>query len=71
MRPARDVFTRSSELVSSVVVVPLVPAGGAAPLGALYYTSTSPCEFTNIQDTLLVRRPAATPVADCRRCAAP
>lgn len=51
-RPARDIFTRSSRLVSSIVVVPLI-AGDAAPLGGLYFCLDSPCEFANIQDTLL------------------
>jgi len=52
VRPARDVFTRISEMVSSIVVVPLIPSD-QQPLGALYYTLTTPCEFANIQDTLL------------------
>jgi hypothetical protein len=52
--PARDVFTHASDLVSSVVVVPLM--AGEAALGALYFTQDSPCDFSNIQDALLVRR---------------
>lgn len=66
IQPARDVFTRStSELVSSLVVVPLVPAhhgggdgggGGAAGscLGALYFTHDAPCDWDNVQEPLLV-----------------
>jgi hypothetical protein len=53
-RPARDIFTRASRLVSSVVVVPLV-VGDEAPLGGLYFALDTPCEFVNISDTLLVR----------------
>lgn len=53
MRPARDVFTRSTELVSAIVVVPLV-ACDSEPLGGLYFALDAPCEFSNIQDTLLV-----------------
>lgn len=41
-------------MVASIVVVPLL-AGGGAPLGALYFTLAAPCEFANLQDTLLVR----------------
>jgi hypothetical protein len=58
--PARDIFTRSSRLVSSVVVVPLV-AGDEPPLGGLYFALDTPCEFVNIQDTLLVRLGAFVP----------
>ncbi|KIY93525.1 hypothetical protein MNEG_14437 [Monoraphidium neglectum] len=49
--PARDVFTHATELVSSVVVVPLLV--GDAVLGALYFTQDTPCDFSNIQDALL------------------
>ncbi|KIY95513.1 hypothetical protein MNEG_12448, partial [Monoraphidium neglectum] len=51
-RPARDIFTRASRVVSSIVVVPLI-AGDAPPLGALYFALDTPCEFANIQETLL------------------
>jgi len=54
--PARDIFTRASEVVSSLVVIPLLasdPSVGA--LGALYFAHDSPCEFEHIQDVLLVR----------------
>jgi hypothetical protein len=57
-RPARDIFTRASRVVSSIVVVPLI-AGDAPPLGALYFALDTPCEFANIQETLLVRVCAA------------
>lgn len=49
---ARDVFGRNSELVSSVVVVPLVVDG--APIGGLYFALDSPCSFEGMQDALLV-----------------
>lgn len=55
MKPAKDIFTRASELVSSLVVVPLLandPSSGA--LGAIYFALDSPCDFDNIQDALLV-----------------
>jgi hypothetical protein len=56
VRPARDIFTSSSQLVSAIVVVPLL-AGGQAPLGGLYFATDTPCDFTNNQDMLLVRLP--------------
>ncbi|KAI8462418.1 MAG: kinase-like domain-containing protein [Monoraphidium minutum] len=49
--PARDVFTHATELVSSVVVVPLLV--GDNVLGAVYFTQDAPCDFSNIQDALL------------------
>jgi len=49
--PARDVFTHASQLVSSVVVVPLLV--GSQALGAIYFTQDTPCDFSNIQDSLL------------------
>lgn len=52
--PARDVFTHSSALVSSVVVVPLLRSDDGAAIGALYFTQAAPCDFDNIQDALLV-----------------
>jgi hypothetical protein len=55
--PARDVFTHASAAVASVVVVPLLV--GDAPFGALYLTQEAACDFSNIQEALLVggRRP--------------
>lgn len=50
---AKDVFSRSSDLVSSIVVVPLMVAGRC--LGGLYFALDSPCSFENIQELLLVR----------------
>jgi hypothetical protein len=47
------VFTHASHLVSSLVVVPLLVDD--RPLGALYFTQDTPCDFSNIQDALLVR----------------
>jgi hypothetical protein len=61
-RPARDVFTRSSQLVSSIVVVPLIAGDGPA-LGGLYFTFNSPCDFMHIQDTLLVGSESALMLA--------
>jgi hypothetical protein len=58
-RPASDIFTRACDLVASIVVVPLIGDGGAPPLGALYWALDNPCEFGNVQETLLVRLPAA------------
>ncbi|KIZ06401.1 putative serine/threonine-protein kinase pats1 [Monoraphidium neglectum] len=53
-RPAKDIFTRASELVSSLVVVPLLaPEDEGTPLGAVYFALDHPCEFENMQDTLL------------------
>jgi len=52
-RPARDVFTQPSQLVSSLVVVPLVH-GDRPPLAALYLTMEAPNDFANIQEPLLV-----------------
>ncbi|KAI8470351.1 MAG: hypothetical protein J3K34DRAFT_521472 [Monoraphidium minutum] len=49
---ARDVFSRASDLVASVVVVPLIGPGGA-PLGGLYLAAETPCSFENIQGVLL------------------
>ncbi|KAI8469487.1 MAG: hypothetical protein J3K34DRAFT_459366 [Monoraphidium minutum] len=49
--PARDVFTHTSHMVSSLVVVPLLVDDRA--LGALYFTQDTPCDFSNIQDALL------------------
>jgi len=49
--PARDVFTHASDPVSSIVVVPLVVGNQA--MGALYFTQDTPCDFSNIQDSLL------------------
>jgi hypothetical protein len=51
--PARDVFTHASHMVSSLVVVPLLVDERA--LGALYFTQDAPCDFSNIQEPLLVR----------------
>jgi hypothetical protein len=48
------VFTRSSRLVSSIVVVPLI-AGAHPPLGALYFALDAPCDFAHLEDCLLVR----------------
>ncbi|KAI8470348.1 MAG: kinase-like domain-containing protein [Monoraphidium minutum] len=49
---ARDVFSRASDLVASVVVVPLIGPGGAS-LGGLYLASDAPCGFTDVQGPLL------------------
>jgi hypothetical protein len=49
--PARDVFTHTTNPVSSVVVVPLMVNDDA--FGALYFTQDQACDFTNIQETLL------------------
>jgi hypothetical protein len=54
LRPARDIFTSMSDLVSAIVVIPLVTAGNKA-LGGLYFAVDSPCEFVNCQEALLVR----------------
>ena len=54
MRPARDIFTSSSAMVASLVVLPLIPGCGAPPLGGLYYASHNPVDFAHMQDTLLV-----------------
>ena len=51
--PARDVFTHASEVVASVVCVPLLAAGGGAALGGVYFTLASPCDFSNLQQSLL------------------
>ncbi|KAI8467829.1 MAG: kinase-like domain-containing protein [Monoraphidium minutum] len=59
-RPARDVFTASSHLVSAVVVVPLI-VDGEPPLGGLYIVPSAPCQFGNIQDALLGFIHAVTP----------
>lgn len=56
VRPARDIFTSSSTMVASLVVLPLIPGCGAPPLGGLYYASPTPVDFANMQDTLLVGR---------------
>jgi hypothetical protein len=60
VRPARDIFTSSCELVSAIVVVPLL-AAGEEPLGGLYFATDTPCDFTHNQDTLLVRLPLSVP----------
>lgn len=49
--PARDVFTHTTQPVSSVVVVPLLV--NEVPFGALYFTQDTPCDFSNIQEALL------------------
>jgi hypothetical protein len=49
--PARDVFTHTTQPVSSVVVVPLLVNDAA--FGALYFTQDAACDFSNIQDALL------------------
>jgi len=60
--PARDVFSRSSDLVSSVVVLPLLVSSSPnmaegtpdqAPLGGLYFALGSSCDFENLRDALL------------------
>jgi len=51
--PARDVFTQPSQLVSSLVVVPLVH-GDDPPLAALYLTLEAPNDFAEVQQPLLV-----------------
>jgi hypothetical protein len=68
--PARDVFSRSSDLVASVVVLPLFLAdddgdeeeGGTdgspdaeVPYGGIYFAVESGCDFENLRDPLLVR----------------
>ena len=52
-RPARDVFTQPSQLVSSLVVVPLV-YGNDRPIAALYLTMEAPNAFDSVQEPLLV-----------------
>ena len=57
--PAKDVFSRSSGLVSSIVVVPLFAAaaageGAAGPLGGMYFSLDTPCDFESFRDVLLV-----------------
>lgn len=47
-------FTHTSQPVCSVVVVPLLVGDNA--FGALYFTQEVACDFSNIQETLLVRR---------------
>jgi hypothetical protein len=52
--PARDVFTgQGTAPVASVVVVPLFTSEDE-PMGALYFTQPSSCDFGNIKDSLLV-----------------
>lgn len=51
---AKDIFTRSSDLVASIVVVPLLVGG--TPLGGIYFALETPHSFENLQNTLLVRR---------------
>jgi hypothetical protein len=49
---ATDIFSRSSDLVASIVVVPLLVEGRA--LGGMYFALDSPCSFEDMQDALLV-----------------
>jgi hypothetical protein len=67
-RPARDIFSRASRIVSSVVVLPLVAgdADDAPPLGGLYFALDAPCEFSNVQDVLLGFIHGVTPLLDAR-----
>ena len=59
-RPARDVFaTGVASSATSVAVVPMFHNG--APFGALYFCPSTPIDFLNIQDVMLVRLPAACP----------
>ncbi|KAI8470520.1 MAG: kinase-like domain-containing protein [Monoraphidium minutum] len=53
--PAKDVFSRAAERVSSIVVVPLIPSAGP-PLGGLYFALDAPCDFEHFQETLLAER---------------
>jgi hypothetical protein len=55
LQPARDLFTRSSQLVASIVVIPLMARSDAPVLGGLYFTFNVPCDFLQIQETVLVR----------------
>ncbi|KAI8469551.1 MAG: hypothetical protein J3K34DRAFT_279356 [Monoraphidium minutum] len=50
--PARDLFTRPGQLVSALVVVPLVH-GDEAPVAALYVTLEAPSDFAAIRAPLL------------------
>lgn len=51
---ATDIFPQSSsDLVSSIVVIPLMVAGKA--FGGLYFALETPCSFDSIKELLLVR----------------
>jgi len=51
---AQDVFTRTSEAVASIVVLPVFTEVGTAA-GGIYFSADTPCGFQEMQDTLLVR----------------
>lgn len=50
---ARDIFTRGSDMVASIVVIPLI-SGNDKALGGMYFALDAPCSFEHLQDTLLV-----------------
>jgi len=66
VRPARDVFSSLSELVSAIVVVPLLAGSSSTPLGGIYFAVDTPCEFTNNQETLLGFIHGVTPMLHTR-----
>jgi hypothetical protein len=55
-RPAADVLShQQSDTVASIVVVPLMVGDDDRVFGALYFTQQAACDFSNIQEALLVR----------------
>lgn len=51
--PARDLLPAHSGVATSLAVVPMYLRG--RPFGALYFAPSTPVEFTNIKDAMLVR----------------
>jgi hypothetical protein len=60
--PARDIFSGASELVASLVVIPVSSRGGV--FAALYLALEAPCDFEALSSVLLVRL-----CVDARSCA--
>jgi len=61
MKPATDIFISATQMVASIVVLPLIY--GNQTLGGLYFMLETPSNFQNIKDMLMVRLGTALFVA--------
>lgn len=52
MKPATDIFISATQMVASIVVLPLIY--GNQTLGGLYFMLETPSNFQNIKDMLMV-----------------
>ena len=51
MKPATDIFISATQMVASIVVLPLIY--GNQTLGGLYFMLETPSNFQNIKDMLM------------------